>query len=385
MSGDLEKVKGKEEAKRQESERAAGELSLLTDKVTKLKDDLAERDQLVGTLRAEKGELAEEVAELKAKVEKSFVNFEQKIWDRPLTEQPLNYVRKRDKRKAVIVAFFNLKGGVGKTTVTGNLGASLIERNSKMRLLLVDLDHQQSLSKTCLTDTQLEKLKTGGPSTARLFGADAANLPQQFSDSLLPIAGRSGRFQIAPSRPELEENESSSMVKWLESGHEGEDVRVRLAKALSSHVDEFDYIFLDCPPRFTTGTVNALACCDAIIVPLGPTMLSTDPVPELVKKLEAMESLLSVLSPKCLGLIMNLVDGKASLGKDLNDIISECSDRWIGRMWGFEQRLTRYIAYDHAAQNRADGHRKFALDIDKKPAVQLDALATEFESKLNRA
>ena len=58
-------------------------------------------------------------------------------------------------RRTVIISTANLKGGVGKTTITANLGATLAKLG--LRVLLLDLDHQSSLSNMCLSPLQKDE------------------------------------------------------------------------------------------------------------------------------------------------------------------------------------------------------------------------------------
>ena len=96
---------------------------------------------------------------------------EGKFWERPPSEGIPNF-RTFDKTRPPIIAVANLKGGVGKTTLTANLGATLWSRDS--RVLLVDLDNQGSLTSLCLPPEELLDLKKGqGRFVHHLFQANS--------------------------------------------------------------------------------------------------------------------------------------------------------------------------------------------------------------------
>ncbi|CAM4485039.1 ParA family protein [Nocardia ninae] len=148
---------------------------------------------------------------------------------------------------ALIVAMCNQKGGVGKTTSTINLGASLAEYGRKV--LLVDLDPQGALSAGLGVahhdlDLTVHDLLVGSKGS--------------IDDVLMPT--RVENMDLLPSNIDL----SAAEIQLVnEVGREHS-----LGRALHGIRDRYDYIIIDCQPSLGLLTVNALACADGVIIPM---------------------------------------------------------------------------------------------------------------------
>ncbi|WP_299561709.1 ParA family protein [uncultured Mycolicibacterium sp.] len=147
---------------------------------------------------------------------------------------------------AKVIAMCNQKGGVGKTTSTINLGASLAEYGR--RVLLVDLDPQGALS-AGLGVPHYELDNT------------VYNLlvePRVSIEDVL-ISTRVKDLDLVPSNIDLSAAEIQLVA---EVGREQ-----ALARALYPVLDRYDYVLIDCQPSLGLLTVNGLACADAVIIP----------------------------------------------------------------------------------------------------------------------
>ncbi len=148
---------------------------------------------------------------------------------------------------AKVIAMCNQKGGVGKTTSTINLGASLAEYGR--RVLLVDLDPQGALSAGGLGVPHYELEHT------------VHNLlvePRVSIDDVL-INTRVKNLDLVPSNIDL----SAAEIQLVnEVGREQS-----LARALYPVLDRYDYVLIDCQPSLGLLTVNGLACSDGVIIP----------------------------------------------------------------------------------------------------------------------
>jgi chromosome partitioning protein len=147
---------------------------------------------------------------------------------------------------AKVIAMCNQKGGVGKTTSTINLGASLAEYGR--RVLMVDLDPQGALSAGLgVPHYELEH-------TVHNLLVE----PRTSIDEVL-ISTRVKNLDLVPSNIDL----SAAEIQLVnEVGREQS-----LARAIFPVLDRYDYVLIDCQPSLGLLTVNGLACSDVVIIP----------------------------------------------------------------------------------------------------------------------
>lgn len=147
-----------------------------------------------------------------------------------------------------IIALFNQKGGVGKTTSTVNLGAALADAGKKV--VLVDLDPQSNLTTHLGIDP--DSVVT---STYRVL-TDGIPL----AESLKEVAAGSGNLRVAPATTDLAaaEVELVSVVSR----------ETLLRKMAEAEKIDADFVLIDCPPSLGLLSLNALAYATEVIVPL---------------------------------------------------------------------------------------------------------------------
>ena len=144
-----------------------------------------------------------------------------------------------------IIAITNQKGGVGKTTTAVNLSACVAEKGK--RVLLVDIDPQGNAT------SGLGKNDHDGPTVYDVLiggaGAGEAVVDTGFGTlSLIPTA-----IELAGAEIELVGVENREGL---------------LKDALATLRDDYDYIFIDCPPSLSLLTLNALTAADSVLIPI---------------------------------------------------------------------------------------------------------------------
>ncbi len=159
------------------------------------------------------------------------------------------------------IAIASQKGGTGKTTTSISLAAGLA-RLHKKRVLLIDLDSQANSSKVLISDyAQLAKEQT-------TYTTILEEQPLQIHDTGIP------RLKIVPSHILL--SETDMMLSGQMFGGQ-----LRLKNELDKVREQFDYVFIDCPPALSWLTINAFTASNRVLVPLSPGYFELDSVAQI--------------------------------------------------------------------------------------------------------
>ncbi len=199
-----------------------------------------------------------------------------------------------------IIAFVNQKGGVGKTTSSINLAASLGLLGKKT--LLVDLDPQGNST-------------TGvGINKSELKASMYELLTDQATIKDVIIKTKFKNLYTIPASINLAGVDMELME--LSRGNKKFAAQLQLKKHLSQIADIFDYIILDCPPSLGLITTNALAAANSVIIPVQCEFFALEGIMQLLNSIMIAQK---KLNPELdiEGVLLTMLDNRTNLGLEV--------------------------------------------------------------------
>ena len=277
------------------------------------------------------------------------------------------------KSRAKIVSVANFKGGVGKSTITANLGATLSDFG--YRVLLVDLDWQESLSRLCLTVDQVADFRHSNDIPIRDALLKYGRTDNWEPPIIQPIeVRRDGKqLHVAPTHYSLMGAEDFALVTYFLSATEERgpkpDVRFIVARMLQQWAENYDFVIVDTPPRLTVSMTGALAISDLVLVPVQPDEVAmngaelffSDPLDKFRQCLWS-----NGRSVPTFGVVANRVNSNRGARKTAVDHVSRLVgqinvDRGLSINCS-SKPIIDYTAYRDAAQDTRSERRTFAVD-----------------------
>ena len=236
---------------------------------------------------------------------------------------------------ARIIAIFNQKGGVGKTTTSCSLASYLAAMGKYV--LMVDLDPQANA--TSGMGIKLED------DHVNLYHTIVAN---EEPGAIIRKTSLFG-FDVLPSAPSL----AGATVELVDM----EEREFKLKHALNKIRTNYDYILIDSPPSLGLLTINGLTAAEQVIIPVQCEYYALEGLTQLFKTVEMVRTSLNP-QLRILGVLLTMYDKRNKLA---NEIVSEVKKNFPGNV--FETIIPRSVSLAEAP-----GFGKTILQFDEKSA-----------------
>ncbi|SEK73355.1 chromosome segregation ATPase [Carnobacterium iners] len=234
---------------------------------------------------------------------------------------------------ARIIAVANQKGGVGKTTTTVNLGASLAYSGKKV--LLVDIDAQ-------------------GNATSGL-GVRKVDVEKDIYDILVNETSLE-EVVLPSSRENLWVVPATIQLAGAEIELTNQMAReTRLKQALVQVTDNYDFILIDCPPSLGHLTINAFTASDTILIPVQCEYYALEGLSQLLNTVRLVQKHFNP-DLKIEGVLLTMLDARTNLGYEVVDEVKKY----------FREKVYKTIIPRNIRLSEAPSHGLSIIDYDPR-------------------
>ncbi|EMW7172548.1 ParA family protein [Vibrio fluvialis] len=234
-----------------------------------------------------------------------------------------------------IVAIANQKGGVGKTTTCINLAASMAA--TKRKVLVIDLDPQGNATMASGVD------KYQVDATAYELLVEEAPFEE------VVCRKTTGHYDLIAANGDVTAAEIKLMEVFARE--------VRLKNSLAPVRDNYDFIFIDCPPSLNLLTINAMAAADSVLVPMQCEYFALEGLTALMDTISKLAAVVND-NLKIEGLLRTMYDPRNRLANEVSDQLKK----------HFGSKVYRTVIPRNVRLAEAPSHGKPAMYYDKYSA-----------------
>ncbi|WP_129721353.1 ParA family protein [Xylanivirga thermophila] len=246
-----------------------------------------------------------------------------------------------------VTAIVNQKGGIGKTTTALNLGYALSEEGK--RVLLIDFDPQASLSSA---------LGIKADNKANIHTLMSAAIEEMETEGNYIISIKEN-LDLIPSTLDLAGIEMT-LVNVMS--------RETILKSIIDEIKkDYDYVLIDCSPSLGTLTINALAACDSVIIPVTPEYLSAKGLGLLVRNINLIKKRINP-GIEIDGILITMLNKRTNLSKEMVKAINE-STGYIKNQYDLDIKVFDNMIPISVKAGEAILHRKSVIEYEPKNQV----------------
>ena len=269
-----------------------------------------------------------------------------------------------------VISTINLKGGVGKTQTTIAV-SEMLAANYGKKVLIIDLDPQTNATVSLMDESKWLNMDKKGNTIFQLFsdkvyGTELFNLEASIVKNVSNVNSGIKNLDLLPSSLRLIDIQDK-LPLVSNSGYFVKTPITVLKESLSSVIENYDYVMIDCPPNLGLITLSGIYISDYYLIPTVPDILSTYGIPQILARIDAFKKDAGI-AIKPLGIIISMYRSNNRLHDSIIDSL-----KYRERKGDYPRILTPYIPLSVRVSEAAEYQtevstlgQKYGYDLTEK-------------------
>jgi chromosome partitioning protein len=229
----------------------------------------------------------------------------------------------------VVISFINMKGGVGKTTIS-SLVAEFMAESFNYNVLLIDIDPQINATLFFIEENDWKEKDNNNETIATLFtdyikNTNFFDIEKSLFKNIKRFKDSYHGFDLLPSSLKLGFIQEE-LIKYKYNSGNKYDPELIMKKKLSDRIKKYNFVIIDAPPNIGIITRNALKMSNYFIIPVIPDFLSTYGIDQLVSELKYTYS----INIYCLGIVISRFRSNVTTHKKYLEILKTKEEKLNG-------------------------------------------------------